>query len=81
MDMPLPNRQYAIVIGSHEDDIRMTSGLSDLKEQISVGYLDLTEELPQSLPVSLRDTICIKHLPGPLSLSFSLSLSGICRPI
>ncbi len=52
MDMPLPNRQYAIVIGSHEDDIRMTSGLSDLKEQISVGYLDLTEELPQSLPVS-----------------------------
>lgn len=29
----------------------MTDGLQDLKEQISVGYLELSEDLPQRLPV------------------------------
>lgn len=40
------------VFGSHEDDLLMTEGSSGLKEQITVGFLELADDLTQRLPVS-----------------------------
>ena len=40
------------VIGSHEDDVRMTDGLVGLKEQLSIGYLEVGADLTDRLPVS-----------------------------
>ena len=54
MGMPVPKRPYAIVCGAHEDDANsLTAGLEDIKEQISIGYLELSEDLTNRLPVSL----------------------------
>jgi hypothetical protein len=52
MGMPLPQRPNAIVFGSHEDDVSMTEGVKGLSNQLSIGYLELTEELPQRITVS-----------------------------
>jgi hypothetical protein len=52
MGMPVLNRPYAIVLGSHEDDLLMAQGINGLKEQISVGYLDLVDGFAERLPVS-----------------------------
>jgi hypothetical protein len=51
MGMAVPNRPYAIVLGSEEDDVRMTEGLQGLKQQISVGLIELSEDFAQRLPV------------------------------
>ena len=48
--MPLPPRPHALVLGAHEDDVGMTEGLEGLTEQLSVGFLDLADDLPQRLP-------------------------------
>ena len=48
--MPLPPRPHALVLGAHEDDVGLTEGLEGLTEQLSVGFLDLADDLPQRLP-------------------------------
>ena len=40
------------VFGSHEDDLLMTEGAQGLREQLSIGFLELSEDLTQRLPVS-----------------------------
>lgn len=49
MGMPIPERPFALVFGSHEDDVSMTDGCKEIKDQISVGFLELTEDLPQRI--------------------------------
>ena len=39
------------VFGSHEDDLLMTEGSTGLREQITVGFLELADDLPQRLSV------------------------------
>jgi hypothetical protein len=39
------------VFGSHEDDLLMTEGASGVREQITVGFLELADDLAQRLPV------------------------------
>jgi len=46
-------RPYALVLGSHEDDVLMTEGVVGLKEQISIGFIELSEDIAQRLPVSI----------------------------
>ena len=70
MGMPIPDRPYAIIIGSHEDDVLMTDGLgtvpntylssssspssSSLKETIKIGFLELCQNLPERLNTFLN---------------------------
>ena len=70
MGMPIPDRPYAIIIGSHEDDVLMTDGLgtipntylssssssssSSLKETIKIGFLELCQNLPDRLNTFLN---------------------------
>ena len=49
-------RPYALVLGSHVDDISMTVGVVGLKEQISIGFIELSEDIAQRLPVSIDTT-------------------------
>lgn len=51
MGMPVPSRPYAVVLGSHEDDVKMTEGLPGLKEQLSIGYMEVGADLTEKLPV------------------------------
>jgi hypothetical protein len=52
LNMPLPQRPHALVLGSHEDDpISMTDGLSGLTEKLSIGFLEVNEDLSSRLPV------------------------------
>lgn len=61
MSLPVPNRKHVLVFGSDEDDVSsITESLkkednisSDLKEVLSVGYLEMNEDLPHRLPVSI----------------------------
>eukprot|EP00602_Paraphysomonas_sp_CaronLab_P004829 CAMPEP_0185022970 /NCGR_PEP_ID=MMETSP1103-20130426/5672_1 /TAXON_ID=36769 /ORGANISM="Paraphysomonas bandaiensis, Strain Caron Lab Isolate" /LENGTH=580 /DNA_ID=CAMNT_0027555311 /DNA_START=52 /DNA_END=1794 /DNA_ORIENTATION=- len=53
MDMPLPQRPHALILGSHEDDIGMSEG-SGARETLSVGFLELTQEFPMRLPSFLN---------------------------
>ena len=53
MGMPLPERPNALVFGSHEDDVAMTEGAVGVKEQLSIGFLELADDLPQRLPTFL----------------------------
>ena len=39
------------MFGSHEDDLLMTEGAQGLREQLSVGFLELSDDLTQRLPV------------------------------
>jgi len=54
MGMPVPSRPNALILGSHEDDIHMTDGLVGLQNQLSVGFLELSEDLPQRLSTYLN---------------------------
>lgn len=49
MGMPIPERPYGLIFGSHEDDISMTDGVQGLQEQLSIGFLEMTEDLPARL--------------------------------
>ena len=49
MGMPIPERPYGLIFGSHEDDISMTDGVLGLQEQLSIGFLEMTEDLPARL--------------------------------
>lgn len=40
------------MLGSEEEDVRLTEGLQGLKQQISIGFLELSEDFAQRLPVS-----------------------------
>jgi hypothetical protein len=51
-------RPYALVLGSHEDDVSMTEGVVGLKEQISIGFIELSEDIAQRLPVSINACCC-----------------------
>lgn len=61
MGMPVPQRPYALVLGAHEDDVTsMVDGLgAQLQDTLSIGYMELTDDLPQRLPVSLTHMIAI----------------------
>lgn len=72
MGMPLPERRHAIVLGSHEDDVTLTEGLAGLKEQLSLGFLELTEELPQRLPTFMSSYDCL--VLGDSSFEYCKSL-------
>eukprot|EP00596_Hydrurales_sp_CCMP1899_P007127 CAMPEP_0119048590 /NCGR_PEP_ID=MMETSP1177-20130426/59749_1 /TAXON_ID=2985 /ORGANISM="Ochromonas sp, Strain CCMP1899" /LENGTH=387 /DNA_ID=CAMNT_0007024695 /DNA_START=69 /DNA_END=1232 /DNA_ORIENTATION=- len=50
MGMPVPDRPHALVFGSHEDDLLMTEGASGIRDQISVGFLELADDLTVRLP-------------------------------
>lgn len=50
MDMPLPERPYALVITSEEGDAKMAADAPGVKELLSVGYLEMTTELPNRFP-------------------------------
>jgi hypothetical protein len=53
------------VFGSHEDDLLMTEGASGVREQITVGFLELADDLAQRLPVRthhLLVTTSFKHI-------------------
>lgn len=73
MNMPLPQRPYALVLGSHEQDLRLSEGAQvDPASQLSVGVLELTEDLARALPVALQtfDAVVV----GDASLLFVKSL-------
>lgn len=53
MGFLVPERPYALILGSHEDDVLMTEGTPGLKEQISVGLLELADDITQRLPAFL----------------------------
>lgn len=50
MGMPVPDRPNALIFGSTEDDVMMTDGLDSIQEKMSVGFMELTEDLPRRLP-------------------------------
>ena len=54
MGMSLPERSYALICGTHEDDVLMAQGAPGLKENISVGYLEVGEDLAARLPSFLN---------------------------
>ena len=60
------------MLGSHEQDLRLTEGLDSITTQLSIGHLELTEDLTRSLPMALEsfDAVVI----GDASLSFAKSL-------
>jgi hypothetical protein len=52
MNMPVPQRPYALVLAAHEDDVTsLTDGLKNVKDQLSIGFMELSEDLAQRLPV------------------------------
>lgn len=53
MGFPVTERPYNIVIGSSEDGGRVAEGLDGVKDTLSIGYLELTEDLLQRLPTFL----------------------------
>ena len=71
MGMPLPPRRHALVLGSHEQDLRLTEG-AEVEVQLSIGHLELTEDLLRALPVALQsfDAVVI----GDASMLFTKSV-------
>jgi len=53
MGFAVPERPHALVLGSHEDDVLMTEGAPGVREQLSVGVLELADDLTQRLPAFL----------------------------
>ena len=53
MGFPVPTRPYALLIGAHENDINMLSGLEGLKDKIALGFFEMTTDLTERLPVFL----------------------------
>ena len=51
MGMPLPEREHALILGAHEDDVTMAEGAAGIKETLSVGFLELSEDLSLRLPI------------------------------
>lgn len=69
-------RPYALVLGSHEDDVSMTEGVLGLKEQISIGFIELSEDIAQRLPVSI-DTVATTNVVStypPIYINLSISI-------
>lgn len=52
MGFPLPNRPYALLIGAHENDLNMLAGIEGLKDKIALGFLEMTTDLVERLPVN-----------------------------
>ena len=50
MGMPVPDRPHAIIFGSTEDDVTMTDGLDGIQEKMTVGFMELTEDISLRLP-------------------------------
>lgn len=69
-------RPYALVLGSHEDDISMTEGVVGLKEQISIGFIELSEDIAQRLPVSIdtTSTTNVVSIYPPIYINPSISI-------
>jgi hypothetical protein len=60
LGMSVPRRSYAIVLGSEEDEVvKMTEGLEGLKEQLSIGFLELNEDFQQRLPVREKKALSL----------------------
>ena len=53
MGFPVPTRSYALLIGAHENDINMLSGLEGLKDKMALGFLEMTTDLTERLPTFL----------------------------
>ena len=41
------------ILGSHEDDVKMAETVIGLKDTLSIGYLEMTEDLNSRLPTYL----------------------------
>lgn len=54
MGFPVPNRPYALLIGAHENDLGMLSGIEGLKDKLSLGFLEMTTDLTERLPQFLQ---------------------------
>ena len=54
MGMKIPDRPYAITIGAHEDDATAMVADMNLKEHISIGYMELSDDLVERLPTYLN---------------------------
>jgi len=50
MGFPVTERPYSIVLGSSEEGVKVAEGLDGVKDTLSIGYLELTEDLLQRLP-------------------------------
>ena len=53
MGFPVPNRPHALLIGAHESDLAMLSGIEGLKDKIALGFLEMTTDLTERLPLFL----------------------------
>lgn len=51
MGFPLPNRAYALLVGAHENDLDMLQGIEGLQDKLALGYLEMTTDLTERLPV------------------------------
>ena len=71
MNMPLPQRPNALVFGSHEQDLRLTDG-AEATTVLSIGYVELTEDLARGLPVALESFDAV--VLGDSSFMFTKSL-------
>ena len=49
----LINPIYIQILGSHEDDVKMAETVIGLKDTLSIGYLEMTEDLNSRLPTYL----------------------------
>jgi Pyrimidine 5'-nucleotidase (UMPH-1) len=54
MGFPVPNRPYALLIGAHENDLNLLSGIEGLKDKLSLGFLEMTTDLVDRLPHFLQ---------------------------
>ena len=54
MGFPIPNRPYALLVGAHENDLGMLSGMEGLKDKMSLGFLEMTTDLTERLPLFLE---------------------------
>jgi Pyrimidine 5'-nucleotidase (UMPH-1) len=50
MGMPVPERPHVLILGTHEDDVMMSEGAQGVKEQLTVGFLEVADDLAQRLP-------------------------------
>ena len=53
MGFPVPTRSYALLIGAHENDVNMLSGLEGMKDKVALGFLEMTTDLTERLPTFL----------------------------
>eukprot|EP00981_Chlorochromonas_danica_P002247 scaffold437_cov168-Ochromonas_danica.AAC.64 len=72
LGMPLPSRPHAVILAAHEDDVSMADGVEGLREVLTVGLLEVSEDLPSRLPTYLTAFDVV--LVGDCSLHYAREL-------